>query len=83
MNQLSVLAVGLKWNGSWDGGGCIQTGDSNHGKTSILDFRRASLGQPGFTLVLAKIERIVKSGNHVLVVKETRQKNNIRNGICQ
>lgn len=66
------LAVGLKGDGSGDRGGSVKSHETDHGKTSILDFGVTSSGKGFCTLVLGQTERIEESGDHVL--KENTKK---------
>ena len=62
----ACLAWGLKRNRSIDGGSCVKTLESNHGKTSVLDFSITSPGKGFFALSGSQVEGIEKSRNHVL-----------------
>ena len=68
------LAVGLKRNGSWNGGGSVHASNTNHGQSSILDFGTASLGELLGALVLAETKGIKDSWAHALETTRKRRK---------
>ena len=72
-NHTSVrkcLAVGLKRNGSWDGGSSVHAGNTDHGQSSVLDLRAASLGKCLGALVLAEAKGVEDSWAHALFGQE-------------
>jgi hypothetical protein len=64
--ELEYLARGLEGNRSIDGGGGVESHESDHGKTSVLNLGATASGKSFFALVLREAKGVEKSRNHVL-----------------